>query len=366
MKVLNIMSGGLRREGITTTQLEFLRHMDRDGLQIDIGAVTKNDPKVIAEFEEIGCRVIVFPDRKKKLPAYVRALYRQIKKEKYDVLHVHGSSTLLTIELLTAKLAGVPVRIAHSRNTQCDHNTVNRLLRPLFLSCCTHALACGEEAGQWLFGSRPFTIVHNGKDLESFRFDPEKRRSIREQYGLGDAVAVGFVGNIIEQKNVPFLLEVFHSYLQSCPNARLFVIGEGDLRQQMEEKAAQLGMADRVTFTGRIYNVPELLHGMDMMLLPSLFEGLPNVVLEWQAAGLPSLVSDRVTKECKVCDLVTFLPVDQGMEVWTEQMAQVHRDNRVDASRAGCESLSRERFEINGSAAAMREYYFNAVKGVKP
>lgn len=113
--------------------------------------------------------------------------------------------------------------------------------------------------------------------------------------GFGDEPAVGFVGNINYVKNQSFLIDVFGLLSRDVPSARLFIVGEGPDRSKIEGLIAEKGLADRVTITGRVSNVDEFLQAFDLMMLPSLFEGLPSVVLEWQAAGLPCLVSDVVT-----------------------------------------------------------------------
>lgn len=319
-KILNIISNGLRREGISTTQLAFIRAMKKDNIQMDFVAIAGSAEDVIAEFEENGCKVIRVPDREKNTAGYVWSLYRLLKKEKYNAVHVHGSSAILAIDLLTAKLAGVPVRIAHSRSTRCEHEKVDRLLRPIFYRSYTHAYASGREAGEWLFPGKEFTVLHNGKDLTKFCFSPEIRKAVRERYDLEGKTAVGFVGNLNRVKNIPFLLDVMTQYSRMEPDSAFFIMGDGAERAYAEAEMEKRGLAGKTVFTGRIPNVHEMLQAMDIMLLTSLYEGLPNVVLEWQAEGLPCVISDGITRECAPSDLVTFLPLEAGALAWAEKI----------------------------------------------
>lgn len=361
VKVLNIITGGLGREGITTTQLELMKAMDKSDIQIDIAAVHDDEEDVIKEFERAGCRVLRFPDRKRELIAYIRKLNYFIRKEKYDVIHVHGSSAIMSIELLIAKIARVKVRIAHSRNTSADHGIVDKLLRPIFYRSYTHGFAVGEEAGKWLFDKREFTIIHNGKDLRKFKFSNEQRLAVRKQFEIGDNVAIGFVGNLNMQKNIPFLLEVIKCNDEINPNCMYFLMGDGPERDNIKVKLREAGLLDKVIMTGRISNISEMLQGMDIMLLPSLFEGVPNVVLEWQAAGLPSIISERITKECKVCDLVKFLPIDQGTEQWITEIGKVALDiDRKEKSDNSCSNMRKMGFDINENVKFIKEFYIKS------
>lgn len=361
VKVLNIITGGLGREGITTTQLEFMKAMDKSNIQIDIAAVHNDEPDVIKEFEIAGCRVLKFPDRKKKLISYIKQLNYIIRKETYDVIHVHGSSAMMSIELFIAKIAGVKVRIAHSRNTLADHRIMDKLLRPIFYKSYTHGFAVGEDAGKWLFGKREFTIIHNGKDFKRFHFCNEQRMVVRSRFNIGDKTAIGFVGNLNIQKNLPFLIDVIKKNNELNPNCIYFLMGDGPERDNVKAKLSEIGILDKVILTGRIQNIAEMLQGMDIMLLPSLFEGLPNVVLEWQAVGLPSIISERITQECKVCDLVKFIPIDQGSENWVTEIKKISVGvNREEKSEMARKLMKDNGFDINENIKFMKEFYIKS------
>lgn len=359
MKILNIVTSGLQREGISTTQLEFMRAMRKEKIAIHMAAVHNNAPDLMADFECAGCKVIEFPDRKEHVIKYLLFLYQQLKQEKYDAVHVHGSSAIMCLDLLAAKLAGVSVRIAHSRNTRSDHDKVDKLLRPLFYRSYTHAFSCGQEAGEWLFGGREFTTIHNGKDLAKFKFSPEIRGGIRERNGLQDHVAVGFVGNLNQQKNIPFLMEVIGAYHRIDPNSEFYIMGDGAERDYAVEMVERLGLGKKVHFTGRISNVHEMLQAMDIMLLPSLFEGLPNVVLEWQAEGLPCLISDRITRECAPSDLVTFKPLEDGAEAWAAKLHEIvyNAGDRMENAQRATAALREAGFDIEKNARDLEAFY---------
>lgn len=366
-RVLIIPTGGLRREGITSSILTMVRHMPLAGLELSVAAVYNNEPDVLDELRSLGCRVIETPDRRADTACYARYLLSLMRRERYDVVHVHGSSSVMGIELRLAQLAGVGTRLAHSHNTRTDDPKRDRMLRPLFRRSWTKALACGEDAGKWLFEGAPFEVVHNGVETGRFAFDPTLRQEMRERLGLGDSLAIGFVGNVNYVKNQRFLLDAFSEVLHRGADARLFIVGDGPDRAAIEAVAAETRFEGRVTITGRVSNVPDIVQAMDVMALPSLFEGLPNVVLEWQASGVPCVVSDAVTRECAVTGLVSFLPLDVGATAWADALLEAvtggsaSEKPRLKSSVSACSALAATGFDADEMARRMREIYLKGV-----
>lgn len=362
-RVLIIPTGGLRREGITSSILTMVRHMPLDGLELSVAAVYNNEPDVLDEFRSLGCEVVETPDRRGQTRHYSRYIFSLMRSRRYDVVHVHGSSSVMALELRLAQLAGVRTRIVHSRNTRTDNPNRDRLLRPLFRGSWTKALACGRDAGKWLFEEAPFEVIHNGIETERFAFDSEIRKTMRTHLGIGSSLAVGFVGNINYVKNQRFLLQVFHEIVTRNVDSRLFIIGDGPDRASIETISSEASFGGRVTITGRVSNVPDILQAMDIMVLPSLFEGLPNVVLEWQASGLPCLVSDAVTRECAVTDLVEYLPLNAGATAWADALLKASGDSlsraptRSKISADACVSLQSAGFDAKAMACRIRSLY---------
>ena len=146
-RVLVVPTGGLRREGITSSILSFMRSMDFDGLDVRVAAVYNNEPDVLDELRSLGCEVVETPDRRSETLGYARFLLSYMRRERIDVAHVHGSSSVMAIELRCAQLAGVRERIAHSHNTMSDDARRDKMLRPVFRGSWTRALACGDLTG---------------------------------------------------------------------------------------------------------------------------------------------------------------------------------------------------------------------------
>lgn len=359
IKVLHILTGGLRVEGIASTQLSFFQNINTEKFQIDVAAVHRNSQEMIREYQNAGCRVIEFSDRTDKTTTYFFELLKCMKKNQYDIVHVHGSSALMSVELLAAKIAGVPVRIAHSRNTKADNIKADKLLRPLFSHLYTNGIACGEDAGKWLFGEKEFTVLHNGKDFSKFRYDAKKREGERKKYGFDNSTVIGHVGAFNQQKNQVYLIDVFAEFLKLNDNAVLYLIGDGATRPMVLERAQRLGVEDKVIFAGNVRDVPQRLQAMDIMAFPSRFEGLPNVVLEWQAEGLPCLISDKITKECAPSDLVEFASIEDDPKVWANKMKKMLKKftDRETQAKCGTQALKENGFDIVDATKQLENIY---------
>lgn len=180
IKVLNVITGGLLRDGITLSQLDYMKGINKELFDIDIAAVHNDYEVVIEEFKKCGCNVIKFPDRKKNIINYIIKFTKIIKQNKYDIIHVHGSSSLMTIELTIAKINGVKVRVAHSRNTETRNLLLHKILKPIFKKSYNVAIACGKDAGKWLFENSNFIVLHNGKDLNQYKFNEYYRKKLEK------------------------------------------------------------------------------------------------------------------------------------------------------------------------------------------
>lgn len=195
-----------------------------------------------------------------------------IKIENYDIVHVHGSSHTIAIDLFAAKIAKCKNRIAHSHNTTCSSILIHKVLSPFFYLCCTYRLACGIDAGKWMYGQRNFEVINNGVDTLKYIFDGRNRKEIRDMYKLENKVVIGHVGGFNETKNQSFLIDILNHMDKEmfC----LMLVGDGPLKNKVHNKAVTLGLENNVIFIGITDYVEKYLSAMDCIVMPSLFEGL--------------------------------------------------------------------------------------------
>lgn len=365
MKVLHIPTGGLLSDGILSCITDYMTAIDKTDLDVRVLATNNAEDVAIQRVEKSGCKVVSIPYRKTNIFKYFFLLYRYLRREKIDIVHVHGSSAIMSIELIAARLAGCKVRIAHSHNTACEHQEVDKLLRPIFNRTYTEAFACGSEAGKWMFGNREFIIVPNGRDIKKYEYNAQNRMNYRNKLKIPkDALIVGHVGRFNVQKNHKYLIRVFEELYKNNKKAYLVLIGTGEKIDEIKNLVKKSTIKDNVIFTGAIDNVADYLSAFDVMILPSLYEGLPMAVIEWQIAGLPCIVSDTVTKECAITPLVKFESLEEKPESWAKNIEDTPLQERENNKELLFDSIRKAGYDIQFGAERLRNIYFDLVKTV--
>lgn len=357
-RVLVISTVGLIYDGITSVILANLQAMKCENVKLYVVSTIKAEDTICQEFINLGCELVELPNRKENPLKYFFALWRFIKKNKIEVIHANGNSATLAVEMVAAMLGGCKKRIAHSHNTRCDQKKADKILRPLFYATYTDALACGDEAGRWLFPNRDFVVINNGRDINKFSYNQDVREQMREKLNIGKNIAIGHVGGFVPQKNHEFLLEIYKHILIKMPNAKLYMFGDGYLMDEIKGKAKLLGIEKNIIFTGNVSNVADYINAMDAMILPSLFEGLPLVVIEWQINGIPTLISDRITNECILTDFVKVMSLEQNPEEWSEEILNMAQNShRIGASEIMIQKIKQAGFDIIDSSKKLEQIY---------
>lgn len=362
-KILIINTGGLAVGGITThieTYMSALLEQSTN-YQVTMVATIFQDPSVIKKFEDIGCIVVRLSDRQKNLRMYVRELWHLMKTTKFDVIHVHGSSSILCIELLLAKMAGIKIRIAHSHNTMTEHTLANKLLFVPFKLSYNRALACSQLAGQWLFRNNRFIVLHNVFDYSNFIFDSAIRSEMRKTLSINDSTlvigSVGYIGGVKNQKYILSLL----SEIVKKRNLKYILVGDSPERKKYEVWVRENNLSDYVIFTGLRNDVGKLLQAFDIFVMPSIHEGLPIALLEAEATGLKCLVSSNVTKEAQLYSDAKFISLDKT-EDWSEQITNYFPtdEERNQNSRKAQKILSRD-YNLTKELSKLRKIYDGGV-----
>ena len=345
----------MHRAGLETLLMNYYRHMDREQIQFDFLMHRAQRSDYDDEIESMGGRIYRAPRLyPQNYPAYFAYMARFFREHpEYTIVHSHIDA-MSYLPLLAAKRAGVPVRIAHSHNTDIDKDfkyPLKQAFRFLLPRAASHKAACGSEAGRFLFRGGDFHIIPNAVEAGRFAFDEAVRAEKRQELGLGEGLVIGHAGRFTPVKNHGFLLKVFDKLLEKRPDARLLLAGTGELEQKMKEKAADMGLGDRVLFLGSRGDMAGLYQAMDVFVLPSLFEGLPVVGVEAQYAGLPCLFSDRITRELAFTENCRFLPIEWEAERWAEELLHC-ADKSGERGGMYCPD-----YDIEVAAAALEEYY---------
>ena len=340
-KILLINTVILSDNGISTFVIQSAKILSELGNSVTVVATNKVDEKRKNELEENNVKLLDDFNRSNVL-RYFQRLLMLIKHEKYDIVHVHGNSNTMAIELVAAQIGGCKVRIAHSHNTTSDHMKVHKILSPLFKESVTGCFACGVDAGKWLYPDKEFYVVNNGVDSDTYVFSEKMRKSTRVKLNIKDEeILLGHIGGFNFQKNQEFLVDVM-ALLDS--RFKLLFLGDGEFRKTVEQKAVKKGVSDRIIFMGNVSNVPKYLSAMDIFVLPSHFEGLPFSLIEAKSSGLPCLLSDKISREADLASGISFLSIENPI-IWKEKVIEV-ADIKVD--RISATQLAKKELSANG------------------
>lgn len=307
MKKILIVGLSYNIGGIETSIMNYYRNIDKSKYQIDF--ISMFD-KLAFEDEILknNSKVHKITNFKLNPIKYKKELKQILLNENYDAIHINMLSAANIIPIKVAKKCNIKNIIVHSHNGGTPKGFIRKLLHKInknyITSNATTFLACSQLAGEWLFGKNvKFDIINNAIDLDSFKYDKIKRNKIRNELNLRDTdFVIGHVGRFFEQKNHSFLIDIFASISKKNPNAKLLLLGDGELRKSIEEKITLNGLNDKVILTGTVSNVNDYYSAMDSFLLPSLFEGLPMVLIEAQTCGLNCFLSNTITIEAKIID----------------------------------------------------------------
>lgn len=254
-----------------------------------------------------------------------RALATLIRMEHFDVVHIHANALINPIPIHCC-IKHNQKFVVHSHNTSTNHGLICHIVHSvnkmwLRWSNTTTRAACSIGAGRWMFKDRNFTVINNAIDINSYIFNKQARVQIRKKYGITDeAYVIGTVGRMVEAKNYPFIISIFREFLRLKPAARLLLVGDGPLRDDIEKMASDLG--NSVIFAGSQQDTAPFYSAMDCFIAPSLFEGLPIAIVEAQASGINIVVSDAIPDEVNVSGGVKKLSLSTPIDKWLGLLKQ--------------------------------------------
>ncbi len=369
-KVLHIL-GSLNRGGAETWLMHVLHHINRERFQVDFLVHTTEHGAYEDEVKALGSKVFVCAEVGR--PHRYAQKFRQIvRQESYHVIHSHVHH-FSGVPLFLARTMGVPVRIAHSHLFRpYDPRLVRRAyfqaMRSLIAASATCGLAASHEAAVDLFGAHwqddaRWRIFYCAIDLKPFQetlADPDLRGAVRTELNIPqDAFVVGHVGRFDPQKNHRFIVEIAAETCRRLPPAHFLLVGDGPLRPEIESRVAQLGLSDRVHFTGARADVPHLMRSFDAFILPSLFEGLGLVCVEAQAAGVPTFISDGVPQEASLIPaLIQTIRLAEAPAAWAEALVQKAALPSPVSAVDALDIVTRSPFNIETTIGQLEQIYY--------
>ena len=353
MKRLLCITSALNTGGAETFLMKIYRTLDREKYQMDFCVMSNEKGFYEEEIKLLGGKIFhIIPKTENMLKSFF-SIKKIVKENNYNYVIRINEHSLSVIDLIAARLGGAKNLILRSTNANTQskkRHLLHKLFQILPKTIPTVKIAPSTEAAEYTFGKNQVKNgrihkLNNGVPIDKFLFCENIRTEKRKELGIENNFVVGHVGRFSPQKNHMFLLEIFKLIKNKLPNAILLLIGDGELRENIKNKAQELNVLDSIKFLGVRSDIPELLMAMDIKIFPSFFEGMPNTIIEAQASGLPSLISDTITKEADITGLVTYMPLTESAEKWAEKCLEIKNESIQRKNTK--EYFIKEKYDIN-------------------
>lgn len=364
IKILYVIKG-IGVNGITKVAFSYYDLLDKNKYSVDFVSGEDYLEDYKNKVENNGNHFWIIKGRDKNIIEYIKKLKKIIRMENYDIVHVHGNSTMIFPELLAAKLGGTRIRIAHSHTTYGNHPKLVPIVRPLFDRLYTEGLACSKEAGRWMFKEKKFEIINNGINTDDYKFSLELREKYRTQLDIkSNEVLIGNVAAMTPVKNQKYLLDLLKELLIDGKQVKLLLVGEGELFYENKEYARKMEVLDNVIFYGKTNYVNEIMNAMDIFMFPSFYEGLGIVLIEAQASGMLCVANDKIPKESNLNGKICFLPLEEENN-WKEQVSSCKMYDRSDESNKNINCIKENGYELKDCVKKLEEFYDTIYKKVE-
>ncbi len=363
IRILHVI-GIMNRGGAEAMIMNLYRNIDRNRVQFDFVENTFEPAAYDEEILSLGGRIYRCPHYNGKNHITYKKWWKKFfdeHAEEYTAVHGHLGSTA-AIYLKEAKKKGI-YAIAHSHNSGTDHSLKSFLYGIMSYNTrniADYFFACSKVAGTDRFGKKVgesdrCMVLNNAIDTSKFDYNEAVRREVREELGLGEEVlAVGHIGRFATQKNHSFLIDIFAKVAEERPDAVLLLVGDGELRKQIEDKVSRLKLQGQVKFLGVRTDVERIVQAMDVLVFPSLFEGLPVTLVETQTSGLPAVISDKVPEESiLIPSIMKMLSLETAVEEWRKAVLELGEIRRV----SGKDEIRKSGYDIKQTVTWLTDYY---------
>lgn len=334
MERLLCIVSAMNTGGAETFLMKMYRCLDRDRYQMDF-CVNSDENYYEEEIKSLGGYIYKIPLKSKNPVASFNAIKNIVREKDYSRVIRVNEHSLSTIDLIAARLGGAKVLAMRSSNAGTE-GALNRVLHMMFRFLTDIVpnvrIAPSKLAADYTFGKKSVEkknvlILKNGLDIDSFSFSNDIRKRYREELGLANKFVVGHIGRFNHQKNHNLLIDIFNEIQKQKSNSILLLIGSGELEEVIRKKIVKMDLLDKCIFLGTRNDVDKLLNVMDVFVFPSFYEGMPNTIIEAQTNGLPCLISDSITEETKVTEIVQSLNLGESPVVWAEKAIALGNNN---------------------------------------
>ena len=332
MKRILCIVGSMDMGGAETFLMKIYRVLDRNNYQMDFCVAKEKKGFYEDEIERMGGKIYRIKPKSKGVWKNFNDIKRIVKNNHYQNVMRVSQNSLSALELLAARIGGAKNVVFRSSNSSTcggrKSELVHYLFRPVANLISKQKIAPSEKAGRFMFGRRRFVVLNNGLPIDDFKFSLDYRKKYRNEFKAGKkSVVIGHVGRFSKQKNHKLLIDIFEKYNEANPDSVLWLLGTGELEDDVRRCVAEKGLTKRVIFFGIRDDINKIYSAMDCFVFPSLYEGMPNTVIEAQASGLPCLVSDTITKDCQITENVKYCSL-MSIDDWVNRISIINDEQR--------------------------------------
>lgn len=358
IRVAQVM-GKLWAGGVEAVVFNYYRQIDKSKVQFDFFYDADSTVEPPQELIDMGARFYEIPPYQ-KVPVYLKTLRKYFKENKYTIVHSH-INTLSVFPLFVAWLERVPVRIAHNHSVpggnELKRNLLKNFLKIFAKVFPTDYFACSEKTGRWMFGDKEFDkgnvfIVKNAVNYEKFRLDETEISSYKEKLGLTDKFVVAHVGRFTYAKNHTFLIKIFSEISKLDKDARLLLVGDGELHDEIISAIKEYHLENKVVLAGQVSDPEKYYRLADVMVVPSFFEGLSLTTVESQIAGVPAVISEAVPQEAVISNGCTYLSIEDSVQAWVNAIMEASHKKVILNSHA-------EEYDVEKRADSLTDWYIS-------
>lgn len=363
-KILRILhiTVGMDRGGIENFLMNLYRSINREIIQFDFLIHMKEKQAFEEEIKKLGGKIYRTPSLGEVGPLkYAKELNKFFKKNKYSIIHSHYNAVNGVI-LNEARKCGIKNRISHSHTSYPEYKLLEKIYKEYYSKnllrfVATERFACSSKAGKWLYGNN-FKVFNNGISTEEYKYNLDIREKVRSNLGLKqNEILIGHIGRFVVEKNHKFLIKVFKELYKKNNNYRLILIGDGILKNEVEFQVKKdKEIYDKIKFLGIRSDVKELLQGMDLVIFPSLYEGLPVALVEAQGSGLKCFISSSIASEIDLgCNLIKTIDLHESVQEWANIIENERIYDRIDTSVF----LKNSGYDVKKNAKDLEKFYLN-------
>jgi len=326
--------------GIEAFLMNYYRHIDRSRIQFDFINIYENSLCFQDEIKRLGGRIFSVPSYYKHPIKYIKKVKEIINSNHYEIIHCNMNSAAMIFPLIAGKISNATTVISHAHNSSSDSGILKQILHTInkkFIPYLANVyFSCSNEASKWFYGKKirqgdNHYIIYNAVDTNRFKYNKSLRKELRDKFGIKDGdLVLGHIGRFVKQKNQKWLIEKFKKELIG-DELKLVLVGQGQQLNQIKDMVNEKDLNKKVIFLNPTPHIEKIYNIFDVFIMPSLYEGLPNTAIEAQCNGVPTLLSNKITREAKIRSNCEYFSLgDSGLDLY-KKIKRLNRENNSES-----------------------------------